>query len=43
MYKKDQKKLICLAHLWDLGNCDNQNTMNLSKNVLFEVSFNENQ
>ncbi len=30
----------CPKLLWDFGNSNDQNTLNLSKNVLFEVSFN---
>ncbi len=39
----DKKKMIYPQILWDLGNCIDQNTLNLSKTVLSEVLFNENE
>ncbi len=36
----DQKSLICPHISWEFGNFTDQNTLNLSKNVSFEVSCN---
>ncbi len=38
------KKIIIYVQIsWEFGNFTNQNTVNLSKNVSFEVSFNKNE
>ncbi len=34
------KNIICPQISWEFGNFNDQNTLNLSKNVSFEVSLN---